>query len=162
MEYSPWSMDIEEVGLLQTCRELGVAVVAYSPLGRGFLTGQYKSVDDLNENDSRKLHPRFSPENFPKNLALVDKIKAIADKKGCTSGQLTLAWLMAQGPDIIPIPGTRKIKYLEENWGAMNVQISPHEDKEIRAAIKATEVHGMRYPEGHMKNTFVDTPALKA
>ena len=106
MEYSPFALDIEspQIALLQTCRELGVAVVAYSPLGRGFLTGVYKSPADFEEGDFRKVAPRFSEENFPKNLKLVEQLKEVAAKKQCTVGQLTLAWLMAQGEDIIPIP----------------------------------------------------------
>lgn len=107
IEYSPFTLDIEspEINLLQTCRDLGVAVVAYSPLGRGMLTGQYKSNRDFDEGDWRRTAPRFSDENFPKNLVLVEKLKAIADSKGCTTGQLTLAWLLSQGDDIFPIPG---------------------------------------------------------
>jgi aryl-alcohol dehydrogenase-like predicted oxidoreductase len=107
MEYSPFSLDIEseQTNLLKTCRKLGVALVAYSPLGRGFVTGQLKSPDDFEEGDFRRLAPRFSKENFPKNLKLVAQIGEIAEKKCCTKGQLTLAWLLAQGDDIIPIPG---------------------------------------------------------
>ena len=160
IEYSPWTMDIEDpaVGLLATCRELGVATVAYSPLGRGFLTGAYRSVDDLAEDDGRRMHPRFAPENFPKNLELVDRIKMLADKKGCTPGQLTLAWLMAQGEDIVPIPGTTRIKNLEENLGALKVKITPEDDKEIRQTIEGCQVHGSRYPDRFMKALFADTP----
>jgi aryl-alcohol dehydrogenase-like predicted oxidoreductase len=106
VEYSPFSMEIEDpkIDLLRTCRELGVTVVAYSPLGRGFLTGQIKSPDDFEDGDFRKHAPRYSKENFPKNLELVSNLEAYASKKGCTSGQLALAWLLAQGADIIPIP----------------------------------------------------------
>ena len=160
IEYSPWTMNIEDpqIALLQTCRELGVATVAYSPLGRGFLTGQYRSLDDLAADDVRRVHPRFSRENFPKNLQLVDRIRTIANRKGCTPGQLTLAWLLSQGEDIIPIPGTKRVAMLEENWGALTVTISPKEEREIREAIAASQVHGTRYPEAHMGNVFVDTP----
>lgn len=107
IEYSPFTLDIErpEIGLLETCRELGVAVVAYSPLSRGLLTGSIKSKDDFEATDVRKLYPRFSDENFPKNLKLVETLKAMAEKKGCTVGQLTLAWLMAQDDLVFPIPG---------------------------------------------------------
>ncbi|KAI9751369.1 MAG: hypothetical protein M4579_006110 [Chaenotheca gracillima] len=162
MEYSPFALEIEDpqIELLKTCRELGVSVVAYSPLGRGVMTGQYKSPDDFEENDFRRLMPRFSKENFPKNLALVDQITAIAQKKGCTAGQLTLAWLMAQGPDIIPIPGTKNVKYYDENMGALNVKVSDVENKEIRKAIEAAEVHGARYPEAMLALLFADTPSL--
>ena len=106
LEYSPFALDIEypQVDLLRTCRELGVAVVAYSPLGRGFLTGQLKSPADFEDEDFRKTAPKFSAENFPKNLKLVENLKGFAKDKGCTTGQLSLAWLLAQGPDIIPIP----------------------------------------------------------
>lgn len=163
IEYSPFSMDIEDpqIALLKTCRELGVATVAYSPLGRGFLTGAYRNPDDFEEGDFRKRAPRFSKENFPKNLELVDHITALAKKKGCTAGQLTLAWLMKQGDDIIPIPGTKKLKYLEENLGALDVQVSDSENKEIRQAIEKAKVHGERYPEGMAGKLFADTPPLK-
>lgn len=127
VEYNPWDLDIEgEEGtnLLSTCRELGVSTFAYAPLGRGIMTGRFKSLDDFEPDDSRRNWPRFSSENFPKNLELVEKFKAIADKKGCTPGQLALAWLMAQGEDIIPIPGTKHINYLEENLGALKVRLS--------------------------------------
>ena len=163
IEYSPFTIDIEKasIGLLQTCRSLGVATVAYSPLGRGFITGQYKSRADFEEGDFRLLAPRFSEENFPKNLQLVDQISDLAKKKGCTPGQLTLAWLLKQGDDIIPIPGTKKIKYLEENWAALEVELSDQEAQEIRTAVENTEVHGGRYPESFSTSLFADTPALK-
>lgn len=162
IEYSPFSMDIEDphINLLNVCRELGVAVVAYSPLGRGFVTGQYKSPDDFEEGDFRRMAPRFSPENFPKNLKLVDHISGLAKKKGCTPGQLTLAWLMAQGEDIIPIPGTKKIKYLEENLRAVDVKLTEEENREIRKAVESAEVHGGRYPEAMSAMLFADTPEL--
>lgn len=156
-------MDIEkpEPGLLQTCRELGIATIAYSPLGRGMLTGQYKSIDDFDRNDFRRSIPRFSRENFPRNLQLVDSLKAIADRKNCTSGQLSLAWLMNQGDDIFPIPGTKKMKYLEENMGAYNVTLTPEEDKQIREAIECAEVHGTRVSETLMTGLVMDTPPLQ-
>jgi len=163
IEYSPFTIDIEnpEIGLLQTCRDLGVATVAYSPLGRGFVTGQIKSPDDFEEGDWRLGAPRFQGENFKKNLELVDQLGAIADKKGCTKGQLTLAWLLAQGEDVIPIPGTKKVKYLEENMGALKVKLTEEEKKEIRRAVEGAEVHGERYPEMMAKSLFGDTPELK-
>ncbi|KAL9611825.1 MAG: hypothetical protein Q9167_003552 [Letrouitia subvulpina] len=150
MEYSPFAMDIEnpQIALLKTCRELGVATVAYSPLGRGFLTGAYKSRADFEEGDFRKHAPRYSDENFPKNLELVKHLQEIAKKKGCTSGQLSLSWLLAQGDDIFPIPGTKKIKYLEENLSALNVKLSSAENNEIRRAIENVEMVGERYPSG--------------
>ena len=163
IEYSPFATDIEspDIGLLKTCRELGVATVAYSPLGRGMLTGAYKSPADLEEGDVRKGFPRYSEENFPKNLKLVDQIDEIAKKKGCTAGQLTLAWLLAQGPDIIPIPGTKKVKYLEENVGALNVEVTSSENVEIRRAVEDAEIHGERYPEALKGTLYADTPELE-
>lgn len=147
MEYSPWSLDIEsEVGtnLLATARELGVAIVAYSPLGRGWLTGQLKTRDDLEQGDARRGMPRFSEENFPKNVELVKKFEAFAKEKGCTPSQLVLAWTMAQGEDFFPIPGTRSIKYLEQNVGALDVTLSPAEIKQIRELIGTIQVAGLR------------------
>lgn len=162
IEYSPFTTDIEDpkVGLLETCRELGVATIAYSPLGRGFITGQYKSRADFEEGDFRLNSPRFSDENFPKNIRLVEHVQSLAKKKGVTAGQLTLAWLLAQGEDIIPIPGTKKLKYLEENWGALEVKLTKEENQEIRKAVQESEVHGDRYPEAMMGGLFADTPAL--
>lgn len=125
------------------------------------LTGAYKSPTDFEEGDFRSHSPRFSAENFPKNLKLVDQINEIAKKKGCTAGQLTLAWLLAQGPDIIPIPGTKKIKYLEENMAALDVQLTSSENVEIRKAVNNAEVHGQRYPEQMMGTVFADSPELK-
>jgi aryl-alcohol dehydrogenase-like predicted oxidoreductase len=162
IEYSPFCLDIEDpkIALLKTCRELGVATVAYSPLGRGFLTGQYKGPEDFEEGDFRKSSPRFSAENFPKNLKVVDEIKKLANKKKCTAGQLTLAWLLAQGDDIIPIPGTKKIKYLEENFGALQVTLTKEEVKEVRELVEAAEIHGTRYGQAHLSYLFADTPKL--
>ncbi|KAL9120984.1 MAG: hypothetical protein Q9187_002459 [Circinaria calcarea] len=161
IEYSPFTMDIEDpkIGLLKTCRELGVAIVAYSPLGRGFVTGQYKSPDDFEEGDFRRFSPRFSVENFPKNLKLVDQIAELANRKGCTAGQLTLAWLMAQGDDIFPILGTKKIKYLEENLGALKIELTAEGNAEIRKAVENAEVHGERYLEEMKGSLFADTVA---
>lgn len=124
------------------------------------LTGAYKSPD-FEEGDFRRRAPRFSEDNFPKNLKLVDEINEIAKKKGCTAGQLTLAWLLAQGQDIIPIPGTKKIKYLEENMAALDVKLTSSENAEIRKAVESAEVHGQRYPEQMMGALFADTPELK-
>ncbi|CVK90695.1 related to pyridoxine 4-dehydrogenase [Fusarium proliferatum] len=148
VEYSPFTLDIEREEILSTCRELGITIFAYSPLGRGFLTGQIKSSDDFAPEDLRRMLPRFSPENFPKNLVLVERLKALADEKGCTPGQLVLAWLSALGEDIIPIPGTKKIKYMEENLGALKVQLSPEEVQKIRDEVEKAEVAGHRNPPG--------------
>lgn len=162
IEYSPFTIDIErpEIDLLATCRKLGVATVAYSPLGRGMLTGAYKSLDDFEADDFRRLAPRFSKDNFPKNLELADKLEAMAKKKGVTPGQLSLAWLMRQGEDVIPIPGTKKIKYLEENVGALGVKLTDQEGEEIRRAVEEAEVVGDRYPQGMAAQLFADTPEL--
>jgi aryl-alcohol dehydrogenase-like predicted oxidoreductase len=163
IEYSPFALDIEskQIDLLKTCRELGVAVVAYSPLCRGMLTGALKSPEDLEDGDFRKFAPRFSKENFPKNLKLADQLSAIAKKKDVTPAQLTLAWLMAQGQDIFPIPGTTKLERLKENLGAFDVTLSEQEQKEIRKAAEEAEVVGTRYPESFMQACYADTPPLK-
>lgn len=133
---------------MSTCRELGITIFAYAPLGRGFLTGQIKNPNDFAPDDFRRIVPRFSPENFPKNLVLVDRFKSLADKKGCTTGQLALAWLMAQGEDVIPIPGTKKMKYLEENFEALRVRLSTQEVEEIRKEVEKAEIVGHRNPPG--------------
>lgn len=125
------------------------------------LTGAYKSPSDFEEGDFRRMSPRFSEENFPKNLKLVEEIGKIAKKKGCTPSQLTLAWLMGQGEDIIPIPGTKKIKYLEENMKALEVKLTEEEEREIRKVVDEAEVHGDRYPEAMMGRLFADTPELE-
>ncbi|KAF3765340.1 Aldo/keto reductase [Cryphonectria parasitica EP155] len=163
VEYNPWDLDIEnETGthLLPTCRELGVATIAYSPLGRGILTGQIRSRDDLGKDDFRLLMSRWSEENFPKNLAVVDKIASIAARKGVTTSQLGLAWVLKQGDDLIPIPGTKKIKYLEENLGALKVDLSDEEEKEIRKLVDEATVIGKRNIPG-LLNVFADTPPLQ-
>lgn len=164
IEYSPFTLDIENASgtnLLATCRELGVTTVAYSPLGRGMLTGQYQSAEDFDQGDVRRNMPRFSAENFPKNLELVEKLSAVAAKKGCTTGQLTLAWLMAQGPDVIPIPGTKKAKYLEENLGSLGVVLGEGEVGKIREAVEGCVTSGDRYPGVMAKVCFGDTPELE-
>jgi len=147
MEYSPWSLDIETNGLLAACRELGVAIVAYSPVGRGFLTGKWRTIDDLPEGDWRRTNPRFTGENFQKNMDLVREIERIAAKKNCTAAQLTLAWVLHQGDDIIPIPGTTSLKNLQSNWESLNVEITKEDDNEIRAVISKIPVVGSRYSE---------------
>lgn len=148
-EYSLWTRD-PETDVLATCKELGIAFVAYSPLGRRFLTGRFQQLEDLEPNDYRRFSPRFQGENFNKNLALVKKINELAVEKGCTASQLALAWVMAQGENIFPIPGTKRVKYLEENVGAMDVQFSPEELQAIDAIFPADAAAGMRYPEQMM------------
>jgi len=150
-EYSLWTRDPENE-VLQTCKELGIAFVAYSPLGRGFLTGQIKSFDDFEPNDYRRFSPRFQGENFQKNLDLVNKLEQLAAQKGCTASQLALAWVMAQDENIFPIPGTKRIKYLEENAGALNVQFTQEELKTINAIAPKDVAAGMRYPEQMMQS----------
>lgn len=156
-------MDIEDpcIGLLKACRELGVAVVAYSPLGRGFLTGSLKSPDEFEPGDFRLSNPRFNRDNFSKNLKLVEQLTKLACEKKCTPGQLVLAFLMAQGDDILPIPGTTRIRNFDENIGSLKVNLSEKDNEKIRKAISATEVHGGRYPEAVSKTLFVDTVPLK-
>jgi len=149
-EYSLWSREPEEE-ILPTLRELGIGFVAYSPLGRGFLTGQFRSIDDLPADDYRRHAPRFQGENFQKNLDLVREIEHLAKAKGCTPSQLALAWVLAQGEDIVPIPGTKRIKYLEENLGAAQVQLTEEELRQIDAMIPAGAASGDRYHAQAMK-----------
>jgi aryl-alcohol dehydrogenase-like predicted oxidoreductase len=132
IEYSPWALDIEnpKIALLKTCRELGVAVVAYSPLGRGFLTGQIKSRDDFADDDFRKISPRFSEENFHKNLELVNALKKIAEKKGCTAGQLSLAWLLAQGDDVTPTSHAIVVSFIL-SLGGVNGRLFQFREREV-------------------------------
>ena len=148
-EYSLWSRDPEDE-LLPALREMGIGFVAYSPLGRGFLTGQITSPDDFAPDDYRRLSPRFQGANFTKNLELVERIKAIAERKGITAGQLALAWVMAQGDDIVPIPGTKRRKYLEENMAAVRVTINAAERAEIAEALPKGSASGERYPASMM------------
>lgn len=159
IEYSLFTLDIEreEIGLKKTCDELGVAIVAYSPLNRGFLTGQIKKRSDLLEGDVRLFFPRFSEENWDKNMDLVERVKKLAEKKGCSAGQLALAWLLKQGPNVIPIPGTRQLKYLEENVGALKVELTDDEAREIRVLSEKADVKGERYPGAMMNACFADT-----
>jgi aryl-alcohol dehydrogenase-like predicted oxidoreductase len=146
-EYSLWTRDPEDDGVLATCRELGVGFVAYSPLGRGFLTGQITSPDDLEEGDFRRHHPRFQGENFQRNLDLVDKVREIAREKGCTPGQLALGWLLAQGDDVVPIPGTKRVRYLEENLAALDVSLTAAELRRIDEVAPVGVTSGDRYAD---------------
>lgn len=148
-EFSLWTRDPEEA-VLQTCAELGIAFVAYSPLGRGFLTGQIKKETDFEADDYRRFSPRFQGENFQKNLDLVTALEQLAAKKGCTASQLALAWVMAQGENIFPIPGTKHIKYLDENVGALKLLFTKEELAEIDAIFPKDAAVGLRYPEQMM------------
>ncbi len=148
-EYSLWSRDPED-GLLAACRELGVGFVAYSPLGRGFLTGQIRRFEDLAADDFRRHSPRFQGENFQRNLDLVARIGDIAREKGCSPAQLALAWVLAQGQDIVPIPGTKRRTYLEENAGAADVRLTPDDLRRIDEAAPRGAAAGLRYPEASM------------
>jgi aryl-alcohol dehydrogenase-like predicted oxidoreductase len=145
-EYSLWTRDPEDE-ILPTVRELGIGFVAYSPLGRGFLSGQIKSIDDLDENDYRRSAERFQGDNFQKNLDLVTKIEEIASEKGVTPSQLALAWVLAQGEDIVPIPGTKRITYLEENIGALDVDLTQDDVRRIDEAFPMGATAGNRYPD---------------
>lgn len=145
-EYSLWTRDPEEE-VLPTCRELGIGFVAYSPLGRGFLSGQFRSPEDLPADDFRRHNPRFQGENFQKNLRLVEAVQDMAREKGCTPSQLALAWLLAQGNDIVPIPGTKRVRYLEENLGALNVHLNADDLAQLEAVFPLGAAAGERYPD---------------
>ena len=149
-EYSLWSRDIED-DIIPTIRELGIGLVAYSPLGRGFLTGAIKSPDDLADDDFRRSSPRFQGENFGKNLDLVRHIEEIAAAKGCTPSQLALAWVMAKGPDVVPIPGTKRRRYLEENAAAVDVALTADDMARIDEIAPQGVAAGTRYPEAAMR-----------
>jgi aryl-alcohol dehydrogenase-like predicted oxidoreductase len=149
-EYSLWSREPEDNGVLATVRELGVGFVPYSPLGRGFLTGAIRSPEDFDADDNRRNHPRFQGAHFAANLALVDKVKAIAADKGVTPGQLALAWVLAQGEDLLPIPGTKRIPYLDENLDALDIVLDADELAAIDAVFPKGAASGERYPQGSM------------
>jgi aryl-alcohol dehydrogenase-like predicted oxidoreductase len=148
-EYSLWSRDVED-DILPTVRELGIGFVPYSPLGRGFLTGRFRSFDDLPADDYRRNQPRFQGANFQKNLDLVALIERLAEQKGCTPSQLALAWLLAQGEDLVPIPGTKRVKYLEENVGALDVTLTAGDLRRIDEIAPLGAAAGSRYPEAGM------------
>ena len=149
-EYSLWSRDQQDNGCLAACQRLGIAFVPYSPLGRGFLTGALKSPDDFAADDYRRFSPRFQGENFTKNLQLVKQVQALASDKGVTAGQLALAWVLAQGDYIIPIPGTKQRKYLEENVAAVSISLSPTELAALDAIFPTDATAGLRYPQAVM------------
>jgi aryl-alcohol dehydrogenase-like predicted oxidoreductase len=149
-EYSLWSREPEDE-ILAACRELGVGFVAYSPLGRGFLTGQFTRFEDFPEDDYRRFSPRFQEENFQKNLDLVRRVEEIAEEKGCKPAQLALAWVLARDKNIVPIPGTKRRKYLEENVAALEVQLSAEDLRRIDEIFPAGAAAGLRYPEQMMQ-----------
>jgi aryl-alcohol dehydrogenase-like predicted oxidoreductase len=144
-EYSLWTRDVETNGVLATCRELGIAFVPYSPLGRGFLTGAIQKVSDLDPTDWRRTNPRFAEEALQANLGLAEIVKDLAAKKGCTPAQFALAWVLAQGNDMVPIPGTKRLRYLEDNMGALAVQLTKQDLKETEASFGQLTVAGDRY-----------------
>jgi aryl-alcohol dehydrogenase-like predicted oxidoreductase len=148
-EYSLWSRD-PEGEILSTVRELGIAFVAYSPLGRGFLAGRFQKPEDLAEDDFRRNHPRFSGDNFQRNMVLVAEIERLAQEKGCTPAQLALAWVLAQGEDVIPIPGTKRRSYLEQNIGALDLALSEQEKRRLGEIFPPDAAAGMRYPAASM------------
>ena len=151
-EYSLWERHVEKE-ILPTVRELGIGFVPYSPLGRGFLTGAITKKSDLSAGDARwQRYPRFADENFDKNQALVDRVRAIAERTGVTPGQLSLAWVLAKGEDLVPIPGTKRRKYLEENAAAADIKLSPAEVAELEAAVPLNEIAGERYAAANMKS----------
>ena len=145
-EYSLWTRDVESNGVLATCRELGITFVPYSPLGRGFLTGAIQKLDDLHPSDWRRTNPRFVEKALQENLKLAETVKEIAREKGATPAQLALAWVLAQGNDMIPIPGTKRTRYLEENMGALGVNLTAADRKNIAERVSRNQVIGERYP----------------
>ena len=149
-EFSLWSRDVEENGMLAACRRLGVALVAYSPLGRGFLTGAIRRPEDLAGDDFRRNHPRFQGENFARNLHLVERVHALAAARGCTAAQLALAWVLAQGEDVIAIPGTKRRERLSENLGALEVQLSDLDLQALAQVFPPGAAAGTRYPPAGM------------
>ena len=151
-EYSLWTRDVEDNEVLAACRELNIGFVAYSPLGRGFLSGEIKRFEDLVADDYRRYSPRFQGENFDKNLKLVEKVEELAIEKGITTSQLALAWVLAQGQDIVPIPGTKRVKYLEQNAGAAEIILSQQDLARIENVFPKDAAAGLRYPEAMMKS----------
>jgi len=151
-EYSLWTRDPEVDGVLETCRELGIGFLAYSPLGRGFLTGQIQKFEDFAEDDYRRLSPRFQGDNFQRNLELVARITAIAHTRNAKASQLALAWVMAKSPQVVPIPGTKRRTYLEENLKSLDFSLSPGEMADLEAAFPIGAASGTRYPEAMMNS----------
>ncbi|KAE9372427.1 aldo-keto reductase, putative [Stipitochalara longipes BDJ] len=165
MEFSPFALEIEDpaIGVLEAARECGTSIVAYAPLGKGFLTGTIKSRDDFPEGDTRKtMFPRFSEENFQGNLTLVEELTKLAEEKGVKTSQLVIAWILAQGNDFIPLPGTKHVKYLVENAEAINIVLSKQDDERIRNVIESVGgTKGARYPEASLSSLFGNSPELK-
>ena len=149
-EYSLWTRDPEE-GILAACRQLGIGFVPYSPLGRGFLTGRFRTAGNFEDKDFRRFHPRFQADTLQQNLEIVKGIEQMAKEKSCTPAQLALAWVLAQGDDLVPIPGTKRRTYLDENLGALAIRLTPSELKRLDAAAPRGVTAGTRYPEAHMK-----------
>lgn len=148
-EWSLWTRDLED-GTAHVCRELGIGVVPFSPLGRGFLTGRYTSADTLEESDARRGMPRFAGENFDRNLAIVERLNELAERRGVTAGQLALAWVQHRGETVVPIPGTRRQKYLEENVEALSISLTAQESADIEAAAPRDRIAGARYDDGSL------------
>ncbi|GKV21283.1 hypothetical protein SLEP1_g31275 [Rubroshorea leprosula] len=161
LEWSLWSRDVEEE-IVPTCRELGIGIVAYSPLGRGFLSSGPSLVENLLDQDSRRLHPRFQPENLEHNKHLYERVKEMATRKGCTPSQLALAWVHHQGKDVCPIPGTSKIENLNQNIGALSVKLTPEEMAEIEVIASKDAVRGDRYPSTVPTYKNSETPPLSS
>jgi aryl-alcohol dehydrogenase-like predicted oxidoreductase len=149
-EYSLWTRDPEEDGVLEACRELGVGFLAYSPLGRGFLTGQLQRFEDFEPDDYRRFSPRFQGENFQRNLKLVQRVKELAQSRGVSASQLALAWALAKAPHVVPIPGTKRRKYLEENAAAAALSLTAEELRELELAFPVGAASGTRYPQAMM------------
>ncbi|KAG2571240.1 probable aldo-keto reductase 2 isoform X2 [Panicum virgatum] len=161
LEWSIWSRDVEEE-IIPTCRELGIGIVAYSPLGRGFLSGGAKLIDSLSEQDARKNFPRFRPENLDKNAQIFEKVNAMATRKGCTPSQLALAWVHHQGCDVCPIPGTTKFEIFNQNVGALFVKLTLEEMAELESYAAAGDVQGDRYPQMASTWKYSETPPLSS
>lgn len=149
-EYSLWTRDVEENGVLAACRELGIGFVAYSPLGRGFLSGDFKKFEDLPEDDYRRISPRFQGENFEKNIELVKKVEEIAVEKGLAASQLAVAWVLTRGDNVVPIPGTKRRKYIEQNAAAVEIELTESELKQLDEIFPPNAASGARYPESTM------------